>query len=142
MLDEKFRQRVGALAATDSEHLDEQVRERIIARVAAEGPTLVKRARRVRLATAVIAPALAAAAVVALLVGRRTVGHDAQSSAAVSPPLACAGRSAPEGAKGGFVRDASGQKLDLGVTAFARASADSNVRLVEAAPCRTIIELS
>lgn len=142
MLDEKFRRRVGALAAADSERLDEQVRERIIARVAAEGPSLVSRARRVRLATMVFAPVLAAAAVAALFVGRRSAGHESPLSASASSLPACAARPAGDGSKAAFVRDASGQRLDLGMTAFARASADSNVHLVDASPCRTVIELS
>lgn len=141
MLDDAFRRRVGALAASDPEQLDERARERIVARIAAEGPSLARRARRIRVAIAVAAPVLAAAAVAALLVGRRSTPLERPVAIANPPALACAMRGERAGAKG-FVRSQSGQMLDLGITAFAHASADSAVRLIDASPCKTIIELS
>jgi hypothetical protein len=141
MLDDAFRRRIGALAASDPTELDEETRERIVARVAAEGPLLARRARRVRIAIAIAAPVLAAAAIAGLVVGRRAVPEERHVAAAVPPSPACATR-AERAANAGFVRNETGQTLDLGVTAFAHASSDSSVRLVDGSPCKTAIELS
>lgn len=142
MLDDNFRRRVGALATSDSEQLDEGARERILARVATEGPSIARRARRFRVALAVGAPVVAAAAAFGLLIGHRPATREAPAAVATPPALACAARAEPRGAKAGFVRMESGQKLDLGLTALAHASSDSAVRLVDASPCKTVIELS
>ena len=140
MLDDAFRRRVGALAESDPECLDEAARERILARVAAEGPLLARRARRTRVVTAIAIPVLAAAAVAALLVGRRDAVREAPMAASTPVGPACAARVQPVAAS--FERVQSGQRLDLGATAFAFASSDSTVRLIDAAPCKTTIELS
>jgi hypothetical protein len=142
MLDDAFRRRVGALAASDPRRLDEGARERIVARVAAEGPALARRARRIRVGAAIAIPALAAAAVAGILVGQRSPSREAPLAAAAPPSLACASRVWQPGAKAGFVRAEAGQNLDLGVTAFAHASSDSTVHLIDALPCKTTIELS
>src|SRR5437773_11161967 len=105
MLDEKFRRRVAELAGSDADRLDDGARERILRRVVAEGPSLAVRARRIRTAGLVAAPLLAAAAIAVLLVGRRPASHEAKLPAAAPNPLVCAGRSVPESAKNGFVRD-------------------------------------
>jgi ferric-dicitrate binding protein FerR (iron transport regulator) len=141
MLDEAFRRRVGALAASDQDRLDEAARERILARVAAEGPSIARRARRARTVVMVASPVLAAAAIAAILIGRRPATQ-APAAVAAAPSLACAARAQSADAKRGFVRVEAGQKLDLGVTAFAYASSDSTVHLVESLPCKTTIELS
>lgn len=141
MLDEKFRRKVGSLANADEGRLDDDARERIVRRVVQEVPRLALRTRRIRGATAVAAPLLAAAAVAALVVGQRAGKHGSPAANAVTASLACAQRS-PRSVRPAFVRDEAGQKLDLGAVAFARASADADIRLVEASPCRTIVELS
>lgn len=143
MLDERFRRRIGELARSDEASLGDEARERIVRRVVAEGPALARRARHARAARVVVAPLLAAAAVVALFVLHRAhTEPPAAVAASNAGSPACAARGVDVGAKAGFVRDQSGQKLDLGATAFARASSDSDVRLVEASPCRTILELA
>jgi Tfp pilus assembly protein PilF len=143
MLDEQFRRRVGELARSDERRLGDETCERIVRRVVQDGPALARRARRIRLSAFVAVPALAAAAAVVFVVVHRSADRPPFShvSATAGSP-ACATRTVVGGAKAGFVRDDTGQKLDLGATAVARASSDSDIRLLEASPCKTIIELA
>lgn len=142
MLDEKFRRRVGTLVRSDTAELGSEATERILGRIAADGPALIERTRRIRIAKMIAAPVLAAAAAVALVIHPRAPARPVAVNAHAAAAPACEARPVAESAKAGFVRDDTGQKLDLGATAYARASADSNVRLVEATPCSTIVELS
>jgi hypothetical protein len=145
MLDEAFRQRVAEVTrADDGAGLDDEACRRILARVGAEGPGLVRRARRNRMLTMVAGPVLAAAAAVALVL-RAHPGHALReavtSKSAAGGALACASRSVPSGARDGFVSTGHGARLDLGRVALAASTAGSQVRLAEASACHTVVAL-
>jgi len=143
MLDERFRQRVGALSRIDdAPSLDDAASERIVARLVAEGPLVVRRARRARIAFLSAGPVLAAAAAVAVLVrsAEQPVLEGVRSPVAAPAPLAaCSAREAPAGAA--FQSKGQGSELDLGRTALVRAAPQASVRVVEASSCRTAIAL-
>lgn len=144
MLDETLRRRVAEIAAADSVGLDDAASERIVRRLAAEGPRVVRWARRTRFALMAAGPVLAVAAGAALLV-RHSVGKGTREEATVTLPAeaavvsACARRAVPVGA--GFVAGSDGARLDLGMVATAVAEPNADVRVVEVAPCRTVIAL-
>jgi hypothetical protein len=144
MLDETLRRRVAEIAAADSGCLDDAASERIVRRLAAEGPRVVRWARRTRFALMAAGPVLAVAAGAALLV-RHSVGKGTREEATVTLPAeaaivsACARRAVPVGA--GFVAGSDGARLDLGMVATAVAEPNADVRVAEVAPCRTVIAL-
>lgn len=148
MLDERFRTRVAQLAelaGSEDDGLTAEARERIVARVVAEGPSLVRRARRFRLVAMAAGPVLAAAAAAALTVGTR--GGSAPRAAlhggapVAQATRACASRGVPAGAGNGFVPAESGARLDLSPVALAVASPGARVSLREASSCRTAVGL-
>jgi hypothetical protein len=149
MLDERFRRFVGEVAASDDDALSEEARERIVAHVRATGPSLVRRARRERVALTAAGPLLAAAAAVAVWMHRPSdhveqaaTGPVAAAGHGASTAPICASRQVPEGARLGFVAGAARLGLDLGATAIAAAPQGSIVKLADATPCRTSIELA
>lgn len=145
MLDEGFRRRVGNLTSlSDGGELDDEARERIIRRLAAEGPAVVRSARRARRAALFVGPLLAAAAVATLMVAHRRQDRTEPTAALVTPVSnvaepACASRRPT--ANAAFVAGAAGTQLDLGATALAVGGRDAEVSLAEASPCRTVISL-
>ncbi len=145
MLDEGFRRRVGELTSlSDGGELDDEARERIIRRLVAEGPAVVRSARRARRAALFVGPLLAAAAVATLMVAHRHRDRAEPTAALVTPASnvaepACASRR--PAANAGFVAGAAGPQLDLGATALAVSGRDAEVSLAEASPCRTVISL-
>jgi hypothetical protein len=143
MLDETLRRRVAEIAGADPGGLDDAASERVIRALVAKGPALVRRARRTRIAMMTAGPLLAAAAATALLVrhpgGTAVRGEAATTEARTIVPSVCAGRAVPSGAA--FVVEADGAHLDLGTVATAMAEPNSDVRVAEVAPCRTVIAL-
>ncbi len=142
MLDERFRSFVHEVAEADTETLSAVARERIFERVAAEGPGLVRRARRVRVAILSAGPVLAVAAALMLFVAPR--GHEravpsTTPVAARTAARACASRPVVSGV--GFSENQNGPWLDLGVTAVAQATGGTAVKLLDAEPCRTVVAL-
>jgi ferric-dicitrate binding protein FerR (iron transport regulator) len=143
MLDEHLRRRLAEVASEDPSALGAEATSRILRRVATEGPGLVRSGRRARRLVMASGPILAAAAVVALLVGRH-----ARSSAVAAGALpvarstsACAARPVPGSARRGFVSGPGGARLELGSVAVAAAAPGAVVRLREASACRTALEL-
>ena len=77
MLDRELRERLLELAEFDAQLLDRDMQLRILRRVAAAGPRIVRRARAERIVTISGGMVLAAAAGLALLVGARAPGISA-----------------------------------------------------------------
>ncbi len=152
MLDENLRARLRHLAAAEDDDLDTAARARVVARIGAEGPAVVRRARRARAAVGagVVVAAAAAAAFYFGVASQGTeppsapVAHEPdlpQEHPPAVPARPCEGREDPSAVAVGFSTQGGRSVLDLGVVAHAESAPSADVYLQEATRCRTVIHL-
>lgn len=145
MSEDRFRRRVAEIASADGGVLTDAARERILSRVADQGPALVRAARWKRRALYAAGPVLAAAAVFAFVAKTDAVAPKREVVAAAkkqapSHALACSARPVPAARE--FVPASGGSALDLGGVALAVADQGASVRAESVEACRTIIGLT
>lgn len=132
-LDDRERRRLGDLAEREAGGLDPAARERLIARLRTSGPSVVHRARVMRVAGRSLAAGATVAAIAMAVIALRP---ETRAPAA----LACA--SYPELGHTELAQRSGAQVLDLGDRALVVGTAASALELIEASACRTVLRLS